>query len=41
MMNYDEMEFFPEDLVVNANCDVVCKIVKQALEKDPIPEIYY
>jgi hypothetical protein len=43
MIDYEELDFYPDDMIMvyNANISVECEIVKLALEKNPMPEIFY
>ena len=42
-INYEELEYFPDDMIMvyNSNNGVECDLVKEAMERDPLPVIYY
>lgn len=46
MIDFEKLweSYFPEDYVMeinNENSGVECDLVKSAMEKDPIPVVYY
>ena len=43
MIDYEEMDYIPDDLVMvwNSNVSVQCDLVMEAIGRDPMPEIYY